>query len=66
MLVSSSLAFPTNFVVSIVLSHWYRDCAAASKPAEVGLSPTWGTKGRVQVRILFENGLHIKVCPFGV
>jgi len=27
----------------LYLSHWYRDCAAASKPAEVGLSPTWGT-----------------------
>ena len=26
------------------MSHWYRDCAAASKPAEVGLSPTWITR----------------------
>lgn len=36
---SSNLSPPAKY-----LAHWYRDCAAASKPAEVGLSPTWVTK----------------------
>ena len=39
----SNPSLPAYNCTNIYMSHWYRDCAAASKPAEVGLSPTWGT-----------------------
>lgn len=36
----------------LYLVPWYRGCAADSKPAEVGSSPTGITRGNTQVRFL--------------
>ena len=46
------------------MAHWYRDCAAASKPAEVGLSPTWVTMTSLNKKKKGKNSYLLKANKY--